>query len=367
MAVPLVFGTLVIVGGAVEEGYSHMRQAISELGGVEADDPAVQNLNFLVTGLLVMAFAIGLHRTPSLRGGSVAGPLLVGLFGLGTAVAQPLLPCDPGCGGTTTIGFLHNATGLASFIAMVTGIFLLSRRFRRVPQWSDFATPSRVTAITGTLALILWIAVGKIAGVESVNGLLQRLAAGIVVGWIGVAALLAWKRTDDASSTGSDRPTNALRETTLPVRFCLYASAGVSAVGIVLLVIFFASGVGVLGTANDVAVIIQYVLMLPIAVGLHLTLGPSRPAASRAAVAVGLFGMAVVIVLQTLLVADVITFEQYIGIVSAGFLVVLGWFLLVRRLDRSAGTLPSSLTLHVLAGLYFGYPLWALSVARRMR
>lgn len=375
MAVPLIFGALVLVGGIVEEDYNHMTQAISELGGVEADQPLVQNFNFVITGLLIMAFAAGLHRTTSLRGGPIKGPLLIGLFGLGTAVAQPLLPCDAGCDGTTLIGFMHNATGLTSFVAFVAGIFLVSSRFRHNPQFKAFVIPSRIAAVAGFIALVLWIAIGRIAGVESVNGLLQRIFVAIVLGWTGLTSILIWRLKEDTDgSPGTSLGTRERGRLRIGmggiaplVQWCLYASAAVSTLGIAFLVSFFVSGVGILGTLNDVAVIIQYVLMFPIALGLHLVSRPSGPTLSLMAIILGFIGMAVVIVFQTLLITDAIPFEQYIGIVSAGFLVVLGWFLMVRYLDRNAGVLPSSLTLHILAGLYFGYPFWALNLARRLR
>lgn len=77
--------------------------------------------------------------------------------------------------------------------------------------------------------------------------------------------------------------------------------------------------------------------------------------------------MLVVIVLQILLVTGVLPSEQQVGIVIAGFLVVLAWFVMIRYLGRSTDQLRKSMFLHVLAGLYFGYPVWAFSLARRLR
>ncbi len=77
--------------------------------------------------------------------------------------------------------------------------------------------------------------------------------------------------------------------------------------------------------------------------------------------------MAAVIVLQILLVTGAMPFARQIGLVIVGFLVVLGWFVMVRFLGRSTGKLPSSLLLTILAGLYFGYPVWAFSLGRRLR
>ena len=62
IAAPIIFAILVTVGGFIYEGYSHATQAVSELGGVEAQSPIIQNTNFLVIGVLFIAFAFGLHR-----------------------------------------------------------------------------------------------------------------------------------------------------------------------------------------------------------------------------------------------------------------------------------------------------------------
>ena len=149
--------------------------------------------------------------------------------------------------------------------------------------------------------------------------------------------------------------------------WCAYASGVVSIFGIVFLVGFFTTFIGRLGTLNDIAVVVQYVLMIPIAVALHQMLRLSRPNLSLAAVLVGTLGMLGVIALQLLFIIGMLAYEQYIVMVSAGFLVVLAWFVMLRYLGRSTDKLPKSMLLHVLAGLYFGYPFWAFSLARRLR
>ena len=149
--------------------------------------------------------------------------------------------------------------------------------------------------------------------------------------------------------------------------WCAYASGVVSIFGIVFLLGFFTTFIGPLGTLNDIAVVVQYVLMIPIAVALHQMLRLSRPNLSLTAVLLGVAGMIAVIVLQTLLVVDVLSFEQQIGMVIAGFLVVLAWFVMLHYLGRSTDKLPKSMLLYALAGLYFGYRFWAFSLARGLR
>ena len=149
--------------------------------------------------------------------------------------------------------------------------------------------------------------------------------------------------------------------------WCAYTSGAVSIFGIVSLVAFFTTFIGPLGVLNDIAVVIQYVLMIPIALALHQILRRSGPTLGLVALLLGTPGMLAVIVLQLLFMTGALSYAQYIVLVSAGFLVVLGWFLMVRRLGQSTGVLPTSILLHILAGLYVGYPFWAFSLGRRLR
>ncbi len=148
---------------------------------------------------------------------------------------------------------------------------------------------------------------------------------------------------------------------------CAFASGIASTFGILFLVAFFMIGGGMgFGTLNDIAVIAQYTLMLPIALALRQLLRPRGPLLSLIAMLVGITGMLAVIVLQVLLVTGMLPFAQQIGPVIAAFLVVLGWFILNGYLGRSTKLLPNSMLLHVLAGLYFGYPVWSSLVGRRL-
>lgn len=148
--------------------------------------------------------------------------------------------------------------------------------------------------------------------------------------------------------------------------FCAYTSGIVSIFGIVFLIAFFGLGAPT-GRLNDIAVIVQYSLMLPIAFALYQILRPYNPGLSLAALLIGIPGMLAVIVLQILLVSGVMPFPVQIGLVVIAFLVVLVWFIIVGYLGRSTEKLPKSMLLHVLAGLYIGYPIWAFSLGRRLR
>ena len=188
IAAPIIFVGLVTVGGFVYEGYSHVTQAVSELGGVEAQYPLLQNVNFIVMGVLIMAFAFGLHRGIGHCRGSKLGPALVGVFGI-IAVAHGFLPCDPGCEFQSLTGAMHNLTGLGGFIAAITGIHLISRRLKADPDWRSLCRFSWITGIAALVSLLLWIGVAKAAEVESLNGVLQRVFIAVWFLWVEVMAI----------------------------------------------------------------------------------------------------------------------------------------------------------------------------------
>ncbi len=193
IAAPVVFATLVTVAGFIYDGYSHVAQAVSELGGDGAQQPLLQNINFFLAGALFIAFALGLHRGIGGGKGSALGPVLVAVFGVSSGLANALLPCDPGCEFQSFTGTMHNLTGLGGFIAAIGGMWVISRRLQRDPLWRGLSRFSSMAAVAALVSLVLWIGVAKAAEVDTVNGLLQRLYILTWFAWAEVMALrLFW-------------------------------------------------------------------------------------------------------------------------------------------------------------------------------
>ncbi len=188
---PILFAVLVIVGGVVYDGYSHVAQKISELGGEGAEYALLQNLNFLMMGVLVLGFAWALAR---ILGPSYLGPALIGFFGVSSSIANGLLPCDVGCQGETTIGLLHNITGLAGFLAAIVGMFVLARRWRDDPIWQSHVRLTRGAAFSAVGGLA-WFVVTQALDAQSFAGIAQRIFAGALLLWIAVTAARLYRET----------------------------------------------------------------------------------------------------------------------------------------------------------------------------
>lgn len=147
--------------------------------------------------------------------------------------------------------------------------------------------------------------------------------------------------------------------------WCAYASGVVSIFGVLFLIIFFA-GVDLFGPLNDAAVVVQYALMLPIATWVGVRQRQQGIRRSQLVMAIGLAGMLAVIVLQLMLIVGLIPFSRQIGPVSIAFLVVLVWFVASGRLAKNDDLLASGPIRLIAAGLYVGYPFWALALGRRV-
>lgn len=165
LACGMVAGPVFVLVAGVQvltrDGFDLRRHAISmlSLGG-----PGwVQMTNFVLTGLLTVACAVGMRRV--LRGGRAGtwGPLLVGGYGVGMVSAGFFTP-DPGVGfppgapaGMPAMSWhsvVHAISGTGAFVCLIVAAFLLARRCaadgRRA--WAGYY------ALTGfvTIPLVMW-------------------------------------------------------------------------------------------------------------------------------------------------------------------------------------------------------------------
>ena len=131
---PAFFVVSFLVQGAVRPGYDPLRHPVSSLslGGGAA---WVQSATFLITGLLVIAFAVGLGRAGCGRW----TPILIGLVGLGLMGAgvftsDPINGYPPGTpipAPRTTSGILHDQFSTPVFTALPAACLVMARRFGR--------------------------------------------------------------------------------------------------------------------------------------------------------------------------------------------------------------------------------------------
>ncbi|MEU6998239.1 DUF998 domain-containing protein [Nonomuraea sp. NPDC046570] len=194
---PPLFVVAFLVEGATRAGYDPMRHPVSALALGELW--WTQTANFIVTGLLLVAFAAGL--APALRRRYEAGPwapVLVGMMGVGL-IGAGVFPTDPVSGypaGTpmllpvpTDDGMLHDAFSAPVFLALPVACCVVGYRFARAGR-TAWAVYSFVTAPAFLAGFVL--ASGGFSqspALMPIGGLLQRLT--LVIGWVWLTALAA--------------------------------------------------------------------------------------------------------------------------------------------------------------------------------
>ncbi|MGW4130166.1 DUF998 domain-containing protein [Amycolatopsis japonica] len=147
---PLYFLTS-LTQAAVRDGFDLTKHPASMLSNGDAG--WIQVTNFLVTGVLMIAGAVGLSRTLEPGRGSTWGPRLLGVFGVSLLFAA-VFKADPGNGfpagsGPATIstaGILHMAAGSVGFLSLIAATFVFASRFSREGH-RGWAAYSRATGI----------------------------------------------------------------------------------------------------------------------------------------------------------------------------------------------------------------------------
>jgi hypothetical protein len=212
---PVLFVLVFLVEGATRPGYSAWRNYVSSLS--TGPGGWVQVVNFIVCGLLTLGFAIGLRRVVHSGKGSLGGPILLGIFGLGLIVAgvfvtDPSLGYPPGAQGhgpQTLHGTIHGLAGLIVFTSLSAACFVLARRFAGNPSWPGWALYS---VAIGLVVASFFVASTVMSVLDETGvipnaptGFFQRIA--IIAGWTWLAAL-AWRllRSSRAAATADVRP-----------------------------------------------------------------------------------------------------------------------------------------------------------------
>lgn len=194
---PILFVVVLLVEGATRPGYNAWRHFGSQLS--LSDQGWEQITNFIVCGLLMLAFAAGLRRIWRSGWGATWGPILLSIFGLslisaGIFVTGPALGYPPGVPISNQESLhsqIHGLSGLVAFASLAAACFVLSRRFVGDPQWRGWALYSVAIGVVVILSFVVsnTAAALDMSGVwtNAPIGLIQRI--GIIGGWSWVSLL----------------------------------------------------------------------------------------------------------------------------------------------------------------------------------
>ncbi len=178
-----VFYGLAALQLALRPGYDIRTQPISFLALGELG--WIQVANFVLTGALALAGALGLrHVLRGQRGGS-AGSTLAGLYGIGMIGAGLFgpdpLPAPGQAPQMSAAGAVHMVAFLVSFLSLIAACFVFARRFNAVGK-SGWALYSVVTALLAPALVATSMANPALAG------LIVGAAGLVLFGWFSLVA-----------------------------------------------------------------------------------------------------------------------------------------------------------------------------------
>jgi len=192
---PLLFIAIFLLEDLTRPGFSPWRDFVSSLA--LSSQGWEQIANFIICGLCVVGFSIGVRQVMPTGPAHLWGPLLLAIFGLslivaGIFVTDPSLGYPPGAAVVQTWhGTIHGLNAPIAFGSVTAAAFVFSRRFLADPPRRSFG---RYSLISGAALLIAFIGSIALATLDQKGvipnapvGILE--SAAIIIGWIWVAAL----------------------------------------------------------------------------------------------------------------------------------------------------------------------------------
>lgn len=153
-------------------------------------DGWVQQVNFVVFGLLLIAFALGLQRGLRKSRAGVLGPAIVAWGGAGLVLAAVFPLREDAAGLTYDPTGLHTVNGTVFFLSVGVGLIVLSFRLRADPGWRD---RSWYALATGIALVVMFVAIGVLVAPDDAPlhpwfGLAQRAVLAV---WFSCLVVLA--------------------------------------------------------------------------------------------------------------------------------------------------------------------------------
>jgi hypothetical membrane protein len=154
---PLLFtACFLLQEGFRQDEYSPMAEPVSALEA--GPNGWIQQVNFVVLGVLTFIFAFGLHRALRETRLGLAGPLLIGISGVANILAA-VFPLKEDAAGETYDPGGHMVAGILYFLTSSVALLVLSHRLRHDDRWRGLAA---YVAAAGALALVGFVLMGTL-------------------------------------------------------------------------------------------------------------------------------------------------------------------------------------------------------------
>jgi hypothetical membrane protein len=185
---PILFLSVLTILGFLRPGYSPIRQAGSDLG--VGPNAWILNLSFVITGLLLIAFAIGFFLGMDqilTKGWRLTCLVLLVLSGVGFITAGIFTEAP------ATVTLHWTLAVPLTLLSPLVVCFIVGRQWRRVSGWRGYGRYSLLTAL-GVVAFYLltyafFIPSSPLSGAH-IGGLLERVLILVVFAWYVV---IGWR------------------------------------------------------------------------------------------------------------------------------------------------------------------------------
>jgi hypothetical membrane protein len=185
-----IYVVVVALQALTRQGFDITRHAASLLSN--GDLGWIQIANFVVSGALVIACAVGMRRVLQPGRGGTTAPILVGTYGAGVLaggvfVADPALGFPPGTTAPASMSWhsvVHFIAGAIGFLALIAGCFVFASRFaaQRKAGWAAFSV------VTGVLFLAAFAGIASGGGQPAFN---IAFTVAVVLAWSWISAVSA--------------------------------------------------------------------------------------------------------------------------------------------------------------------------------
>ena len=186
VAGPLLFTAAWVVSSLRQTGHPAAEVQLSGLAALDARDPQIMIVGFVVLGACSAGFGVALRTVATRR---QAGPWLVVAGGAAAVAAgvfrrDHMLLTGPGFAGESWHNQVHDVASAVAYAAMLGAPLLLARQFSADPRWAVIARPIRVLALATAAAMAVFAS----RGAEPASGAVQRIAVTLAVAAEAIAA-----------------------------------------------------------------------------------------------------------------------------------------------------------------------------------
>lgn len=192
----------------VRDGFDVWRHPVSLLAN--GDGGWIQVSNFIITGLLMLTFAVGVRRHLASGIGSLWSPILFAVCGVGLIIGG-LFPADPALGfpggapagipeSMSAAGVIHAVAPPLAFTALVVALVITARRLWRDGHGALAIVTGIGAGATFLLSLPVWPTIASIF-------------AAIIVGF-GIVTILSYLMMHTAQPASVPQPLRSRERTT---------------------------------------------------------------------------------------------------------------------------------------------------------